>query len=97
MMKNFYSAIGKMRSAREGKIRDEFEFLHELFAQYIITGDVSFLPLQREFKISRDLFKFNGTDYDLQIQDSSLEDLATALKEMFETALYSCVGKIFVM
>jgi len=33
--------LGKFRSARENKINRPFEFLHELLAEYLITGEIS--------------------------------------------------------
>ena len=38
-------AVGTMRSARQGNLRNFNEFTHELVAQWIITGSIKFNPL----------------------------------------------------
>src|SRR6478752_2237420 len=64
-MVNFYQTIGTMRSARTGEIRNEFEFLLELLAQYMLTGSIKFNPLQRSFKNGRSHAYIRG-DYSLE-------------------------------
>ena len=98
--RRFYETIGTMRSARERKIRDEFEFLHELFAQYIITGKVDFNPLPQGFGFREG----NSNRYarmahpgDADYYNGLLEDLADTLYWTFENILGSVVGKTFVM
>lgn len=43
--KSLFSSVGKMKSAREGKLRNSDEFVHELVAQYIITAKIEFNDL----------------------------------------------------
>lgn len=50
ILKSFFQQIGTMKSAREKTLRNAREFTHELFAQYIITGQVKFNPLPRSIK-----------------------------------------------
>lgn len=46
----FFEAIGTMASARSGKLGGRpYEFLYELFAQYITTGQIQFKELPRTF------------------------------------------------
>ncbi len=97
----FYQIIGKMRSARSKNLRNENEFVHELLAQYIITGHVTFNPLPENFFYTvprrRIPIRGNGNPGDYQYYNSQLETLAEALDEQFETLLETCVGRIFVM
>jgi hypothetical protein len=96
----FYQAIGTMRSARMGKIRNEFEFTLELLAQYMLTGRIKFNPIPRHFSKGRSngvYGSFNGPESDIEYYNGMLEDLADTLKEMFLNLLHSCVGKVFVM
>jgi hypothetical protein len=101
---SFYQAIGTMKSARERNIRTEFEFMHELLAQYLLTGKITFNPLPRMFNHGKPAwgkypnaqhFKANDNDHDYH--NLMLEDLAETITEMFENILNMCVGRIFVM
>lgn len=92
-----YHEIGTMKSARDRKIRNEFEFLHELFAQYIITGSLTFKPLPDAIKVGRTMFHFKGTEVDRDYYNGILEDLAMTLGDYFQQALDASVGSIYVM
>lgn len=92
-----YSEVGTMKSARDRNIRNEFEFLHELFAQFIITGKVEFNTLPDMIKVGRGYLPFRGTEMDREIYDGELEMLAEYLTENFEEVLHGQVGRIFVM
>lgn len=48
-MKEFFHHVGGFRSAREGIIRDWFEVLNELIAQYLTTGKIKFRPAPQTF------------------------------------------------
>lgn len=99
ILKYFYQAIGTMRSAREGEIRDEFEFTHELLAQYIISGTNKFNQLPRSFKAGKlGTYTFRGDKVDYEecnqlLQQTFVNDLAYC----FDNLLNSAEGKIFVM
>lgn len=97
--RRFYEAIGTMRSARERKIRNEFEFLHELFAQYIITGKVKFNPVPRHFsfRIGNERSGAMIRPNDMEYFDGLLEDLAEELGYTFSNILGSMIGRILVM
>lgn len=41
--------VGTFKSARDKNIRTAYEFIYELFAQYLITGQVKFNPLPTHF------------------------------------------------
>lgn len=98
--RRFYEAIGTMRSARERKIRNEFEFLHELFAQYLLTGKIRFNPLPRHFSFrigNENSGASMQNENDMDYYNGLLEDLAEELGYTIDNILGSCVGKIFVM
>ena len=37
--------IGTMKSARDNNLRNAHEFLHEMLAQYLTTGHITFQPI----------------------------------------------------
>jgi hypothetical protein len=102
-LRDFYHAIGTMKSARDANIRNELEFVMELFAQYIITGKITFNKLPRSFNVGKPAWGkyqqvyYRGTPMDFDIDEGSLETLAEVLTDMFENLLHMCVGRIFVM
>ena len=81
-----YNAIGTMGSARTGQSVDN-EFRHELFAQYIQSGAITFNPLPE--KLGNKTLKPNAPDY--------LTQTATTLTKLFEKILGGCVGRVFMM
>jgi hypothetical protein len=50
IMRKVLEAMGTMGSARNGQLREYFEFPHELLAQYIIEQRVKFNPLPRSIR-----------------------------------------------
>lgn len=42
---NFGNVLGTMRSARTNQVRDLAEFMHEVLAQYLLTGQIKFNPI----------------------------------------------------
>jgi hypothetical protein len=100
-----FHSIGTMKSARDGKLPRPFEFLHEIFAQYILTGKVNFnkFPASIQLKtpsgrISRQFTAHEEGDEMHASEMSSLsENLAERLSELCENALTSIKGRIFVM
>src|SRR5690606_27691325 len=47
--RKFLQALGTFKSAREGNLREYFEFHYEMFAQYLLQGEIKFNPLPRSF------------------------------------------------
>jgi hypothetical protein len=99
-----FNAIGTQRSSRSGEIRRPYEFLYELFAQYLGTGNVTFNPLPSNLGYGRRVFG-NPTKYmnikpefrDESERAHASEMLAGDMQIMFDDVLSSSVGKIFVM
>jgi hypothetical protein len=94
---NFYSIIGTMKSARDKNIRSNYEFLFELLAQYMLSGNIKFNRLPLNAKMGKDTFNFVGPDTDLEYYNGILDDCANELANKFTYLLQSCVGEILVM
>ena len=90
--RKFFQEIGTFRSAREKNLRQDFEFINELIAQYIITGKIKFNkpPRNRIF-----YFRGNKEDYEEAVQYTEMyeRDLAYLIDILLDEAL----GRIFVM
>lgn len=101
MFKPVFSAIGTMKSARSGKLIREGEFIHEILAQYLLKGEVTFRTLTKEdIVIAFDeypsfLYDFGKSEL-REINDALLK-LKVEIDELFSKTLQSCVGKIFVI
>ncbi len=94
----FFEALGTMKSARDGEIRNSNEFLLELLAQYMLTGKIIFNDLPKGFKIGNSYFRFRGTEVDYDYQNRTIkDDLSEVLESEFESMLNSVIGEIFVM
>ena len=99
-----FNAIGTQRSSRTGQIRRPYEFLYELFAQYLGTGQVTLNPLPTNLGYGRKNWG-NPSKY-LNLKPEYRDDneradasamLANDMKYMFDDVLSNSVGKIFVM
>ena len=99
-----FNAIGTQRSSRSGEIKRPYEFLYELFAQYLGTGNVTFNPLPGNLGYGRKVFG-NPTKYmnikpeyrDESERQEATQTLANDMHYMFDDVLSSSVGQIFVM
>lgn len=99
-----FNAIGTQRSSRQNLIKRPYEFLYELFAQYLGTGQVTLKPLPVSLGYGRKVWG-NPTQYlNLKPEYRNNEDAKEAaeilgrdMEYMFDDVLGSAVGKIFVM
>ena len=97
-----FNAIGTQRSSRTGKITRPYEFLYELFAQYLGTGKITLnpLPKQKDYgrkawgRSTQSLRMKSGQEEETQY---TTEVLARDMELMFDDVLSSLVGKILVM
>lgn len=91
-------AIGTFKSARDRKLRNTFEMIHELFAQYIITGTVKFNPPPRYIKAGNKTFiyKYDDEMYERTVS-AVVNDIPYEMNPYFESAIHSVVGKVLVM
>lgn len=98
MLKNFYQNIGTMRSARNGELRSEYEFVYELLAQYLLTGSIKFDTTNKHLKVSRSKYNRPLDDEIAQTEyEYSLESLADTLQHYADNVVGCAVNKIFVM
>lgn len=103
LFREFFHAIGTFRSARNGQLRDWFEMINELFAQYLTTGTIKFNPIPKTFG-KRGAFgrpssqgSFKGTEFDFGYYNEYLDYLASSLQEHFDEAIRHAKGRIWVM
>ena len=99
-----FNAMGTQRSSKSGQIRRPYEFLYELFAQYLGTGKVTLNPLPTNLTYGRRVFG-NPTKYmnikpefrDAGERQQAADSLAYTMELLFNDVLSDSVGKIFVM
>ena len=99
-----FNAIGTQRSSRSGQILRPYEFLYEIFAQYLGTGKITFNPLPANLTYGRKAFgnptKFMNIRPEYRDEFSRKEAadrLAYDMELMFDSVLSGSVGKILVM
>lgn len=99
-----FNAIGTQRSSRSGQIRRPYEFMYELFAQYLGTGKITLNPFPVSLGYGRKVFgrptKYMSIkpEYRDEAERRNASDvLANDMEMMFYDVLASSVGKIFVM
>lgn len=105
MMRGLWSKLATFRSAREGKIRDYFEILNELFAQYMMTGELKFNspPSSMELQVgsgwgAKKYLRYNPKDEAVKSQiEDLLDGLANQLKGDFDNLLADTARGILVM
>ena len=99
-----FNAIGTQRSSRSGEIKRPYEFLYEIFAQYLGTGQITFNALPTNLGYGRKAWgtpskylnikpEFRDESDRKQIADM----LAGDMELMFNDVLSSSVGNIYVM
>ena len=97
-----FNTIGTQRSSREKQIKRPYEFLYEIFAQYIKDGQVKLNPFPKSLGYGRMAWGNPTKGMNAyQMSDEELanmaETLSTDMGYMFGDVLSECVGKIFLM
>ena len=96
-----FNALGTQRSSRTGQIKRPYEFLYEIFAQYLKTGEVTFNPLPQRIDYGRKAWGTSTKGMSAQPGAEDLQDMAEILARdmqyMFDDVLSSSVGQVFVM
>lgn len=96
-----FNALGTQRSSRTGQIKRPYEFLYEIFAQYLKTGEVTFNPLPQRIDYGRKAWGTSTKGMARQPGAEDIQDMAEILARdmqyMFDDVLSSSVGQIFVM
>lgn len=103
ILKYVAQQLGTMKSARENKMRNWYEFAYELLAQYLITGNIKLNPLPRSIITGIAGWGHKQTRYSKDeeareaINTEELESIALEIEADLETILGSAIGKVFVM
>jgi hypothetical protein len=97
---NLWKQIGGMKSARDGTLRDEYEFYHEMCAEYLITGEIKLRPIEggliTGYSYGRPQTRHCAPG-DQQYLNSLINDLGETLTNEYENVVSSMVGSILVM
>jgi hypothetical protein len=97
-----FHAIGTQRSSRQALLQRPFEFLYELFAQFLQTGKIklNMLPNNIPYGSSKWGRKSSMTA-DPNVPEDDVNDeinnLMNTMPFMFEDVLSACMNRIFVM
>ena len=96
------NALGTMKSARDRKLSRPYEFLYELLAQYINTGEIKFNPLPKVLGYGKIVYGKHTQAIRLLPTDdaenkSHMEMLERDVAYHLETVLGEAQNKIFVM
>lgn len=101
MMKSWFQHVATFRSARKEIIRDWFEVLNELVAQYLTTGRIKFNKPPRNFKVRSKNFgqRYYGIAGDDEYNEAceQVESLARDMEYMISDIFSTLCGKILVM
>lgn len=95
LMKHLAHNIGTFKSARDKNLRDYFELYNELFAQYVITGEIKFNELPRSFKAGKEYVSVRDKEAYEELKD--LGRLERTLEYYFEELLGQAEQVILVM
>jgi hypothetical protein len=101
---SLFNAIGTQRSSRQNLINRPYEFLYELFAQYLATGKVQLNPLPIRLPYGKKAWgnptrwlTLNREDRDDQTRKQVTETLALDMEILFNDVLNEATGQVFVM
>ena len=94
---SFWQAIGTFKSARDGNLRDYFEMLNELIAQYITTGAINFKPLPPSFEYGRAAWGRRNSYRLKPDAEGDTNSLANTMEYAIGDILSNAVGRIYVM
>lgn len=99
-----FNAIGTQRSSRERQINRPYEFMYEMFAQYLKTGTVTLNPLPDRIPYGKMVFGRPSQYLTLKPEVRNDPDtkyitdtLGNDMAILFSDVLSSAVGKIYVM
>ena len=101
-MRSLVNSIGTMRSARQNQLKRPSEFMEELLAQYINSGQITFNDLPRSLYQSRQAWghtiplRFAQRDAYEKLNEL-LHTLSSDMEYYFHNLLSQAEGGIFVM
>jgi len=91
----FFQQIGTMKSARDKNLNGRpYEFVYEMFTQWLLTGSVKFNKLPERFGTTG--YRLSD-DADLDDLNNALEDVASHANYAFENIMGANVNSIFLM
>lgn len=103
VLKYVAQSLGTMKSARDSNLRNWFEFAHELLAQYMITGKITFNPLPQQIVTGlagwgrKETRGVRDTVAQTMYNNHDLEYYTEGLQNYLDNVLDRAVGQIFVM
>jgi hypothetical protein len=104
ILKNFAQLVGTFKSARDKNLRNFPEFYHELLAQYITTGKISFNPLPKYIPVKyawgrpSEGLRSTVNEHDIEYYSGYMDSLANDVyPDYADECLRECQGRIFVM
>lgn len=92
-MIHFFQNVATFKSARDHNLRDWFEVLNELIAQYLTTGSIKFNKAPQSFGGRARKYYVK----DAESANEQLETLARDMQYMIDGIMSSVVGGILVM
>jgi hypothetical protein len=93
-----FQHVCTFRSARNGDVRDWFEYINEMFAQHITTSTgVHFNPLPATFKVANRTYHLVNNENDREYLNGLLESLQEVMSDNFEQLLNESTGKLLLM
>lgn len=95
--KYLFQAIGTFKSARDNNIRDWFEVINELGAQYLIAGKITFNEAPDHIGPRNNRIHAPNDRYMKDQANDSINSMASYFELNMEKMLNSAVGKIFLM
>jgi hypothetical protein len=98
LMAKFFEGIGGMRSARKGQLGGRpYEFLYEMFAQFVTQGKLTFRPLPQRFGVRFGTYEIQDQDTaDMWTRDLN-DGVGDHLGSRIDNTLYGMEGKFLVM
>ena len=97
VMMALFHKVGTFKSARDANIRDWFEVMNELGAQYLTTGKIKFNKAPESFKTGRIQ---NSRHYRLQDAETAneiLDTLGRDMENLIDNVLSSVMNSVLVM
>lgn len=89
--------VGTMRSTRQKKLVTFYEFIHELVAQFIITGRIKFNPLPSIIKSGGTILKSSISDYELKEWNFMLQNHSQKYELTLDDSFSRMEGKMFLV
>jgi hypothetical protein len=98
------NALGTFRSAREKNLRNSYEFINELIAQYVITGEIKFNKDYPQILATNYTWGHPQGDYKKHLPQDEMEDLIhyvrnkeNDIRYYIQELISNAVGGIYVM